>query len=368
MEAPPYACTPEDAPSADTVGWTCPPPITRDPHVQLEPDLPALPHWEYNTKRRATYLFGSPNSQHAGQLVEEQCRPLQAEDAPECAELMKQEACKAKAKCAWDIVYKDDLSGIPLTLVPLIRTFKVNVLHDVGCTKLTTAEACNGAACYWKKRRGFSDECMTLEKACREENAKKDLTGKMEKAFAGLGTAFQKDLGNLVKRCNLDDSLIREQRAKRYAVVGATLAAAALAAAATTSAVSTVAGTVYNTGAWIKRKLGGNAVVDQAAAAVGAGVTDKLKTHGKEAAMKLAVQAGVPGPVAQLMVDQAAAAMDTGVKPGMATGVTPGMATGVGTGMGTGVPDTETYANPVQVLVENARLPTDMPPATSFGT
>jgi hypothetical protein len=362
MEAPPYACTPEDAPSADTVGWTCPPPITRDPHVRLEPDLPALPHWEYNTKRRATYLFGSPNSQHAGQLVEEQCRPLQAEDAPECAELMKQEACKAKAKCAWDIVYKDDLSGIPLTLVPLIRTFKVRVLHDAPCPKLTTAEACNSAACYWKERRfPYSDECMDLEKACREENAKKEnpKTGYVAWASEQVGTALQKDVGNLVTRCKLDESLIQEQRKKRYQVAGAALAATALAAAAaTTGAVGAVGAGLSNAGAWTASTLAGlgGKAMSLVSAPVKAKMVNELQTHGKEAAMKLAGQAGVPGPAAQLMVDQAAAAMGTAVKP-PGTAVKP---------PGTAV-ETSAYM-PVQVLVENARPPTDMPPATSFGT
>lgn len=351
------ACT-ETARTAETVTWTCPPPMTH--HLQEEPaqpDLPPLPHWEYNTKRAATYTVGAAGTPQAGRLLEKQCRPVQAADAPVCAELVKQETCANNAKCVWDVIYTDDLSGIPRTLVPLVRTFKVQVLGEATCSALTDAESCNSAACYWKEKRGFGwrDECMELEKACTEEEAKKQGKASGWTSLEGLGekvgSAFQKtaDVQHLITRCELDDSLLQEQRKKRYAVAGA---AAAGVAAATTGVVGATATGLWNAGRYVAGKVGsmGSSVAgqaSQAAAPVRGKVLQELKKHGKQAAVAAATGAGLPEATARAAVERAAASLAPPAAP-------PPPA----------APAAE--EQPVAVVVEYARPSGHIPPASAF--
>lgn len=357
----------ETARTEEGTTWTCPPPITANLHAPAEPDLPPLPHWEYDAKRPATYTVGARSTPQAGRLLEKQCRPVQAADAPVCAELVKQETCANNAKCVWDVIYSDDLSGIPRTLVPLVREFKVQVLGDAECPTLTDAKACNGAACYWKEKRGFGwrDECMELETACAEEEAKKQgkATGwtSLEGLGEKVGSAFQKtaDVQHLITRCKLDESLLQEQRKKRYAVAGAAVAGAAAATLATTTGVVGTVGTgLWNAGRYVADKVGsvGSSVAGKAsqalstaAAPVQGQVLEGLKRHGKEAAVAAATSAGLPETAARAAVERAASLAPT---------ATAALAPPVNN------PPAE--EQPVAVVVEYARPSGKIPPASAF--
>ena len=167
----------------------------------------------------------------------------------------------------------EDLSSIPRMLVPLLRTYKVNVLKHPPCAALPDRTTCNQAACFWKSRvgRGYRDYCMELEEACQEEDRKnrssfsKDGIRALKDNIRALGQK-ELDVQALQERCGLTYDAVQEHRRKRR-IAGATAAAAAAAGIAAAALPVSGVGAALSYGArtaYAQAQQAGSYVADQA--------------------------------------------------------------------------------------------------------